>query len=112
MISLARSRRSLSVDAFGFLVIISTGFECLEWNATLQSAVDSRCNRMIARSASRIFSREVYMKIISLCFMVLSLWMGLAQQTWAAAADDKAVADFYRGKTVKIIVGFSAGGGY
>ena len=44
--------------------------------------------------------------------MVLSLWMGLAQQTWAAAADDKAVADFYRGKTVKIIVGFSAGGGY
>ena len=33
-------------------------------------------------------------------------------QTWAAAADDKAVADFYRGKTVRIIVGFSAGGGY
>jgi tripartite-type tricarboxylate transporter receptor subunit TctC len=31
---------------------------------------------------------------------------------WAAAADDKAVADFYRGKTVRIIVGFSAGGGY
>lgn len=36
----------------------------------------------------------------------------LAGQTWAAAADDKAAADFYRGKTVKIIVGFSAGGGY
>jgi tripartite-type tricarboxylate transporter receptor subunit TctC len=31
---------------------------------------------------------------------------------WSAAADDKAIADFYRGKTVKILVGFSAGGGY
>ena len=30
----------------------------------------------------------------------------------AAALDDKAAADFYRGKTVRIIVGFSAGGGY
>lgn len=29
-----------------------------------------------------------------------------------AAFDDKAVADFYRGKTVRIVVGFSAGGGY
>ncbi|MGH7871755.1 MAG: Bug family tripartite tricarboxylate transporter substrate binding protein, partial [Candidatus Binatia bacterium] len=26
--------------------------------------------------------------------------------------DDKAIADFYRGKTVRIVVGFSAGGGY
>jgi len=26
--------------------------------------------------------------------------------------DEKAVADFYRGKTVRIVVGFSAGGGY
>ena len=29
-----------------------------------------------------------------------------------AGFDEKAVADFYRGKTVRIIVGFSAGGGY
>jgi tripartite-type tricarboxylate transporter receptor subunit TctC len=29
-----------------------------------------------------------------------------------ATVDDKAVADFYRGKTVKIIVGFSPGGGF
>jgi len=29
-----------------------------------------------------------------------------------APFDEKAVADFYRGKTVRIIVGFSAGGGY
>ena len=37
-------------------------------------------------------------------------------QSWAAAAkvsfDEKAVAEFYKGKTVRIIVGFSAGGGY
>jgi len=36
-----------------------------------------------------------------------------AQPTPAKPAfDEKAVADFYRGKTVRIIVGFSAGGGY
>lgn len=29
-----------------------------------------------------------------------------------SAYDEKAVADFYRGKTVRIVVGFSAGGGY
>jgi len=29
-----------------------------------------------------------------------------------AGFDEKAVADFYRGKTVRIVVGFSAGGGY
>lgn len=37
-------------------------------------------------------------------------------QLWAAATksgfDEKAVGDFYRGKTVRVIVGFSAGGGY
>ena len=36
--------------------------------------------------------------------------------SWAAAAkgsfDEKGVAEFYKGKTVRIIVGFSAGGGY
>jgi tripartite-type tricarboxylate transporter receptor subunit TctC len=37
-----------------------------------------------------------------------------AAQTGAPKAtfDEKAVADFYRGKTVRIVVGFSAGGGY
>jgi tripartite-type tricarboxylate transporter receptor subunit TctC len=29
-----------------------------------------------------------------------------------ASFDEKAVADFYRGKTVRMVVGFSAGGGY
>jgi tripartite-type tricarboxylate transporter receptor subunit TctC len=37
---------------------------------------------------------------------------GLAAQTAKSAYDEKAVANFYRGKTVRIIVGFSAGGGY
>ena len=47
-------------------------------------------------------------------FVLLALLActGLANRTSAAVMDDKAVADFYRGKTVKIIVGFSAGGGY
>jgi tripartite-type tricarboxylate transporter receptor subunit TctC len=47
--------------------------------------------------------------------MILSLysWLGLGMEAWAASAfDEKAVADFYRGKTVRIVVGFSAGGGY
>lgn len=48
--------------------------------------------------------------------MILSLCLSLeftTEYTWAAASyDDKAVADFYRGKSVRIIVGFSAGGGY
>ncbi len=30
----------------------------------------------------------------------------------AAPSDDKAVADFYRGKNLKIVVGYAAGGGY
>ena len=40
---------------------------------------------------------------------------GFAVQAAAPARpgfDEKAVADFYRGKTVRIVVGFSAGGGY
>jgi tripartite-type tricarboxylate transporter receptor subunit TctC len=43
-------------------------------------------------------------------FMVLGGWA--VESRAGAAADDKAVADFYRGKTVRVIVGFSAGGGY
>ncbi|HEX6767947.1 MAG TPA: tripartite tricarboxylate transporter substrate-binding protein, partial [Candidatus Binatia bacterium] len=53
---------------------------------------------------------------------ILSLIVGLTlclQPLWAAQPvaskggfDEKAVADFYRGKTVRIVVGFSAGGGY
>jgi tripartite-type tricarboxylate transporter receptor subunit TctC len=37
---------------------------------------------------------------------------GLAAQGAKTSFDEKSVAEFYRGKTVRIIVGFSAGGGY
>lgn len=50
--------------------------------------------------------------------IVMALLMGGLISTSPAAEsarqsfDEKAVANFYRGKTVRIIVGFSAGGGY
>ncbi len=48
-----------------------------------------------------------FLVIGSLCLL------GGASRLFAAAAfDEKAVADFYRGKTIRIVVGFSAGGGY
>jgi len=53
-------------------------------------------------------------------FLALIACTALLTQTALAAQpappkagfDEKAVADFYRGKTVRIVVGFSAGGGY
>jgi tripartite-type tricarboxylate transporter receptor subunit TctC len=49
-------------------------------------------------------------------FVFLLLCATPTLPSWAAAAktgfDEKAIADFYKGKTVRIIVGFSAGGGY
>ena len=36
----------------------------------------------------------------------------LAAQPAKTGFDEKAIGDFYRGKTVRIVVGFSAGGGY
>ena len=52
------------------------------------------------------------------CLLILLslLYATPAVHSWAAAAkvsfDEKTVAEFYKGKTVRIIVGFSAGGGY
>ena len=59
-------------------------------------------------------SSIVRSKVMSFLFTVL---FGTATiDSWAAAVkprfDEKAIADFYNGKTVRIIVGFSAGGGY
>lgn len=45
-------------------------------------------------------------------FFLAGLGVSFAGQAPGAAYDEKKVADFYRGKTVRIIVGFSAGGGY
>ena len=55
------------------------------------------------------------MRRFLLLIVILSLhsWLGFEVKAWAASAfDEKTVADFYRGKTVRIVVGFSAGGGY
>ena len=57
------------------------------------------------------------MKAKSLCaILLLGLWffpaLSLAAQPAKPAYDEKAVAGFYHGKTVRIVVGFSAGGGY
>jgi len=52
-------------------------------------------------------------RFLSFVIIVSLYLLGAVTQVLAAAAfDEKAVADFYRGKTVRIIVGFSAGGGY
>ncbi|MBI2359622.1 MAG: hypothetical protein HYV04_12110, partial [Deltaproteobacteria bacterium] len=47
------------------------------------------------------------------CFFLLALFADvIAAPAAKPGFDEKAVADFYRGKTVRIGVGFSAGGGY
>ena len=48
-------------------------------------------------------------------FISLAMFfLGLLANSFAGQApvDEKAVADFYRGKTVRLVVGFSPGGGY
>src|SRR4030095_14473961 len=50
----------------------------------------------------------MFMVILLLCL----LFAGSTLAGQAAGYDEKAVADFYRGKTVTIIVGHSAGGGF
>jgi tripartite-type tricarboxylate transporter receptor subunit TctC len=53
-------------------------------------------------------------KLLLACFIVL--WtlpaMAFAAQAAKPAFDKTAVGNFYRGKTLRIVVGFSAGGGY
>lgn len=56
----------------------------------------------------RLGHRLLVMTLIWLGFTAT----GLAAQAATPAYDEKAVANFYRGKTIRIIVGFSAGGGY
>jgi tripartite-type tricarboxylate transporter receptor subunit TctC len=52
-------------------------------------------------------------RLLAFVVIISLYWFSAATQALAAAPfDEKAVADFYRGKTVRIIVGFSAGGGY
>ena len=56
-----------------------------------------------------------FAKVFVLLFLALGFSSNFAVAAQSGANpsyDEKAVADFYRGKTVRIIVGFSAGGGY
>ena len=45
-------------------------------------------------------------------FLLSTAATGWAAQPAKPAYDEKAVANFYHNKTVRIIVGFTAGGGY
>lgn len=57
----------------------------------------------------------MYLKTLALLwigFWVFPFGTFAAQSPAKGDFDEKAVADFYRGKTVRIVVGFSAGGGY
>jgi len=49
---------------------------------------------------------------LTVIFSLACLGVSFAGQAPGAGYDEKKVADFYRGKSVRIIVGFSAGGGY
>src|SRR5918995_1455439 len=56
-----------------------------------------------------------FTNVLVLLFLALGVSSNpaLAAQSGAKPSyDEKTIADFYRGKTVRIIVGFSAGGGY
>ena len=53
---------------------------------------------------------RLFVMVVSLLLSLAFVGSALAGQ--AAGYDEKAVADFYRGKTVTIIVGHSAGGGF
>src|ERR1700752_4801392 len=86
------------------------------------SQFDSGDTVMVARTHRREIDQalqsgikpEVRVRRFLAFVVIVSFYLfGAATQALAAAAfDEKAVADFYRGKTVRIIVGFSAGGGY
>jgi tripartite-type tricarboxylate transporter receptor subunit TctC len=59
------------------------------------------------------------MQVLSRPLVIVLAIFTFGYANWSFAAqsakggfDEKAVADFYRGKTVRIVVGFSAGGGY
>jgi tripartite-type tricarboxylate transporter receptor subunit TctC len=53
-----------------------------------------------------------YGRCCAILFAITFHSIGYAGQAPALGFDEKKVSDFYRGKTVRIIVGFSAGGGY
>jgi tripartite-type tricarboxylate transporter receptor subunit TctC len=49
---------------------------------------------------------------IILAVLLVTFFSANAHAAQPAASDEKAIANFYRGKTVTILVGHSAGGGF
>src|SRR3990172_3714182 len=70
-----------------------------------------KAERLNPGGAMRLRRAVVSLVAALLASMVSSPVVNAAQPA-KAGFDEKAVADFYRGKTVRIVVGFSAGGGY
>lgn len=56
--------------------------------------------------------RRIQLTVLFLLVLSAFAPLGYAAQPAKPGFDEKTVADFYRGKTVRIVVGFSAGGGY
>src|ERR1044071_1681620 len=86
---------------------------CLEIERLLESSSPGLFLEQRPRSGGVM--REL-MRSTLVLFVFLLLCGTSSAPSWAAAAksgfDEKAIAEFYKGKTVRIIVGFSAGGGY
>ncbi len=55
---------------------------------------------------------RVFVGALALSCLALSASALLAQQAVPKPFDDSSVAEFYRGRTVRIVVGFAAGGGF
>src|SRR5215472_14690291 len=56
---------------------------------------------------------RVRLSLFSILLFSLSfIAIGLAAQAQKPSYDEKALANFYRGKSIRIVVGFTAGGGY
>jgi tripartite-type tricarboxylate transporter receptor subunit TctC len=56
--------------------------------------------------------KETVVFLLVMAFLMCSKSAFAAQAAGKPSYDEKAVADFYRGKTVRIVVGYTAGGGY
>lgn len=83
--------------------------------ASVQPIRLNQCNPGYGSQEWEFKSKNMKVKLFLVSF-ILGLWilpsLSFAAQTAKPSFDEKAVASFYHGKTVRIVVGFSAGGGY
>ena len=59
-----------------------------------------------------MYLRNSFLALIASTVLLTQTALAAQPAAPKAGFEEKAVADFYRGKTVRIVVGFSAGGGY